>query len=290
MKKITSEENKRIEKKFDQHNKKHEKYSDWSPSFKDVKPVSKKEYAKSLRLINELYKEKTLIEERMDSLEKEFIQQLEMDFTTLKKNIIDSCRKENSLVFRSKLIIEAYDHNLDSTYFSTRGLMNNTHDNHVILTDSLIKKFVRIQKQTLSNYKKELSAINSLKKTAYEHIKSIYGNGGLEKEINELKKLNEVYLERLSTLLDFNKKVVSRNEDFISWFKVYRKELRITNANYLAETGKEKLRIRADLNFEKKQYNYHLQKIKDIQKEAFVVKTKLKREQKSFKELLKGYE
>ena len=51
----------------------------------------------------------------MDSLENEFDEQLKEDFTSLKKNIIDSLLQETDLEKRAKLIVERYDHNLDST-------------------------------------------------------------------------------------------------------------------------------------------------------------------------------
>ncbi len=43
---------------------------------------------------------------------------------------------------------------------------------HLKLADSLMKKFIWLQKQTLSNYKKELNNINQIKKEAYTPFKN----------------------------------------------------------------------------------------------------------------------
>jgi len=280
-------ENKRIDEKSASFEKKISKYESWSPSFKDTKPVSDKELKKSIKTLTTLFSNTQTIKDNLDSLEKEFEEQLNEDFTSLKKNIVDTLRNETSWVSKCKFIVEDYDHNLDSMYFADRNTAKNLHLHHLQLSDSLIKKFIKLQKKTLSNYKKGLSNINRIKKEAYTLLKTIHSNGVPETYIDELKFLNDMYVERLSNLGEFTTKIQDRNNSFIGWFKLYRKGIKDLLKEYLFEKGKENLRLKADINYEKSLYKIQLQKIQRIQRSEKMVKTKLKHEKDNYKDLLK---
>jgi len=280
-------ENKRIQEKSISHDKKISKYGKWAPSFKETKPVSIKENKKTIKKLTTLFSKTPSIEEKLDSLEKEFDTQLEENFASLKKNIIDTLSHETSWASKCKLIVENYDHNQDSMYFADRNRTQELHIHHLQLSDSLINKFIRLQKKTLSDYKKELSAVNQIKKDAYSLIKQIYSNGNVESYIDELKLLNEIYLERLSNYAEIALRIQDRNESFITWFKLYRKSIKEVNKEYILENGKENLRLKADIRYEKSLYKIQLQKIQKIQKFEKSVKGKLKQEKNSLKVLLK---
>jgi hypothetical protein len=280
-------ENKQIHEKSSAHQHKINKYEEWTPNFKETKPVSDKVYNQTIKTIEILFSKTLLIKAKMDSLENEFDEQLKEDFTSLKKNIIDSLIQETAWVKKSKLIVENYDHNLDSTYFSCRNSVNELHLHHLELADSLMKKFIWLQKQTLSNYKKELNTINQIKKEAYSLLKTVYSNGSIEKYITELNTLNEISLNRLSNLGEIMARVQERNNSFMAWFKEYRVNIKAALKEYLAETGKEKLRFKADIQYEKSLYKIQLHKIQKIGKSEKAVTTKLIQENKYNKDLLK---
>ena len=223
----------------------------------------------------------------MDSLENEFDEQLKEDFTSLKKNIIDTLIQETVWEKRSKLIVESYDHNLDSTYFSCRNKANELHLHHIKLADSLMKKFIWTQKQTLSIYKRELNNINQIKKEAYALLKTVYSSGSIDTYIAELNKVNSIALNRFSNLGEIMVRVQERNDSFITWFKKYRSHINLALKEYLAETGKEKLRFKADIHYEKSLYKIQLEKIQKIGKSEKAVKTNLNQEQIYNKDLLK---
>ena len=280
-------ENHQIHERSGAHNHKIRKYQEWAPNFKETKPVSDKVYNKTIKTIEILFSNTLLIKTKMDSLENEFDEQLKEDFTSLKKNIIDSLIQETAWVKRSKLIVEDYDHNLDSTYLSCRDSVNELHLHHLKLADSLMKKFIWLQKQTLSNYKKELNNINQIKKEAYTLLKTVSSNGSIENYITELKNLNEISLNRLSNLGEIMARVQERNNSFMVWFKEYRINIKAARKEYLAETGKENLRFKADIHYEKGLYKIQLHKIQKISKSEKTVKAKLNQEKKYNKDLLK---
>ena len=280
-------ENKQIHEKSGAHQHKISKHEEWSSSFKETKPVSAKVFNQTITTIETLFAKTGLIKAKMDSLENEFDKQLKEDFTSLKKNIIDSLIQETAWGKKAKLIVEDYDHNLDSTYFSCRNSVNELHLHHLELADSLMKKFIWLQKQTLSNYKKELNTINQIKKEAYSLLKTVYSNGSIEKYITELNTLNEISLNRLSNLGEIMARVQERNNSFMSWFKEYRVNIKAALKEYLAETGKEKLRFKADIQYEKSLYKIQLHKIQKIDKSEKAIKTKLNQENKHNKDLLK---
>ncbi len=120
-------ENHQINEKSGAHQHKIRKYEQWTPSFKETKPVSDKVYNQAIKTIETLFANTYVIKAKMDSLENEFDEQLKEDFTSLKKNIIDTLIQETVWEKRSKLIVERYDHNLDSTYFSCRNKVNELH-------------------------------------------------------------------------------------------------------------------------------------------------------------------
>ena len=280
-------ENHQIHERSGAHNHKIRKYQEWAPNFKETKPVSDKVYNQTIKKIEILFSNTLLIKVKMDSLENEFDEQLREDFTSLKKNIVDSLLQETAWIKRSKLIVEDYDHNLDSTYFSCRNRVNELHLHHIKLADSLLKKFIWLQKQTLSNYKKELNNINQIKKKAYTLLKTVSSNGSIENYITELKTLNEISLNRLSNLGEIMTRVQERNNSFMAWFKEYRINIKAARKEYLAETGKEQHRYKADIHYEKSLYKIQLHKIQKIGKAEKTVKTKLNQEQKYNKDLLK---
>ena len=280
-------ENHQIHERSGTHNHKIRKYQEWAPNFKETKPVSDKVYNQTIKKIEILFSNTLLIKVKMDSLENEFDEQLREDFTSLKKNIVDSLLQETVWVKRSKLIVEDYDHNLDSTYFSCRNRVNELHLHHIKLADSLLKKFIWLQKQTLSNYKKELNNINQIKKKAYTLLKTVSSNGSIENYITELKTLNEISLNRLSNLGEIMTRVQERNNSFMAWFKEYRINIKAARKEYLAETGKENLRFKADIHYEKGLYKIQLHKIQKISKSEKAVKAKLNQEKKYNKDLLK---
>lgn len=282
-------ESKQIKEKSAAHQKKISKYEEWTPSFKETKPVSDKVFNQTTTTIETLFSNTRIIKANMDSLENEFDEQLREDFTSLKKNIIDSLIQETALEKKAKLIVEQYDHNLDSSYFSCRNSVNELHLHHLELSDSLLKKFIRLQKKTLSNYKKELNNINQIKKEGYTLLKTIYSNGSIENYITELKTLNEISLNRLSNLGEIMSRVEERDNSFIAWFKEYRVHIKATLKEYLAETGKEHHRFKADIHYEKSLYKTQLHKIQKIGKSEKAVKTKLIKEKKYNKDLLKLY-
>jgi len=280
-------ENHQIHERSGAHNHKIRKYQEWAPNFKETKPVSDKVYNQTIKKIEILFSNTLLIKVKMDSLENEFDEQLREDFTSLKKNIVDSLLQETAWIKRSKLIVEDYDHNLDSTYFSCRNRVNELHLHHIKLADSLLKKFIGLQKQTLSNYKKELNNINQIKKKAYTLLKTVSSNGSIENYITELKTLNEISLNRLSNLGEIMTRVQERNNSFMAWFKEYRINIKAARKEYLAETGKENLRFKADIHYEKGLYKIQLHKIQKISKSEKSVKAKLNQEKKYNKDLLK---
>lgn len=280
-------ENHQIHEKSGAQQHKIRKYQQWTPSFKETKPVSKKVYNQAVKAIDLLFSGISFINMKMDSLENEFDAQLREDFTSLKKNIVDSLLQETDWIKKSKRIVERYDHNQDSIYFSCRDKVNKLHQHHLNLADSLMKKFIWLQKQTLSNYKKELNNINQIKKEAYSLLKTIYSSASIENYITELKTLNEISLNRLSNLGDIMARVQDRNNSLIAWFKKYRAHINLALKEYLAETGKEKLRFKADIHYEKNLYKIQLQKIQKIDKSEKTVKIKLSQEQKYNKDLLK---
>ena len=280
-------EAKQVKEKSAAHQHKIRKYEEWTPGFKETKPVSDKVYNQSIKTIETLFSNTPVIKVKLDSLENEFDEQLKEDFTSLKKNIIDSLIQETALRKMAKLIVERYDHNLDSAYFSCRNSLNKLHLHHIKLSDSLLKKFIWLQKQTLSNYKKELNTINQIKKEAYTLLKTIYSNGSIENYITELETLNEISLHRLSNLGEIMERIQERDNSFIAWFKEYRIHINLALKEYLAETGKEKLRFKADIQYEQSLYKTQLHKIQKIGKAEKTVKTKLNQEQKYNKDLLK---
>lgn len=280
-------ENKQIHEKSGAHQHKINKYKEWTPSFKEIKPVSDKVYNQTMKAIDILFSKAPVINSKMDSLENEFDEQLKEDFTSLKHNIINSLIQETAWEKKSKLIVENYDHNLDSLYFSCRDRVNELHLHHLKLADSLMKKFIWLQKQTLSNYKKELNNINQIKKEAYILLKTVSSNGSLEKYIAELKNLNQISLNRLSNLGEIMARVQERNNSFMAWFKEYRVHLRIAFKEYLAETGKEKIRFKADINYENRLNKIQLHKIQKISKSEKAIRAKLNQEKKYNKDLLK---
>ena len=228
-----------------------------------------------------------VIKVKLDSLENEFDEQLKEDFTSLKKNIIDSLIQETALRKEAKLIVERYNHNLDSAYFSCRNNLNELHLYHIKLSDSLLKKFIWLQKQTLSNYKKELNNINQIKKEAHTLLKTIYSNGTIENYITELETLNEISINRLSNLGEIMARIQERDNSFIAWFKEYRVHINFAMKESLAETGKEQHRFKADIHYENSLYKTQLHKIQKIGKAEKTVKTNLNQEQKYNKDLLK---
>ncbi len=280
-------ENHQIHEKSGAHQHKIRKYEQWTPSFKETKPVSDKVYNQTIKTIETLFANTLLIKTKMDSLENEFDEQLKEDFTSLKKNIIDTLIQETVWEKRSKLIVESYDHNLDSTYFSCRNKVNELHLHHLKLADSLMKKFIWTQKQTLSIYKSELNNINQIKKEAYALLKTIYSSGSIDNYITELNKVNSIALNRFSNLGEIMVRVQERNDSFITWFKKYRAHINFALKEYLAETGKEKLRFKADIHYEKGLYKIQLHKIQKIGKSEKAVKAKLNQEKKYNKDLLK---
>lgn len=280
-------ENHQIHEKSGAHQHKLRKYEQWNPSFKETKPVSEKTYNQAVKAIDLLFSGISFINMKMDSLENEFNTQLREDFTSLKKNIIDSLLQETDWIKKSKLIVERYDHNQDSSYFSCRDKVNKLHQHHLNLADSLMKKFIWLQKQTLSNYKKELNNINQIKKEAYSLLKTIYSSASIENYITELKTLNEISLHRLSNLGDIMARVQDRNNSFIVWFKEYRTLINAALKEYSAETGKENIRFKTDIHYEKRLYKIQLHKIQKIDKSKKTVKIKLSQEQKYNKDLLK---
>ena len=82
-------------------------------------------------------------------------------------------------------------------------------------------------------------------------------------------------------------RIQERNNSFIAWFKKYRAHINLALKEYLAETGKEKLRFKADIHYEKSLYKIQLQKIQKIGKSEKTVKTKLNQEQKYNKDFAK---
>ena len=280
-------EAKQIKEKSAAHQHKIRKYEEWIPSFKETKTVSDKVYNQSIKTIETLFSNTPVIKVKLDSLENEFDEQLKEDFTSLKKNIIDSLIQETALGKKAKLIVERYDHNLDSAYFSCRNSLNELHLHHIKLSDSLLKKFIWLQKQTLSNYKKELNTINQIKKEAYTLLKTIYSNGSIENYITELETLNEISLHRLSNLGEIMARIQERDNSFIAWFKEYRVHINFAMKESLAETGKEHHRFKADIHYEKGLYKTQLHKIQKIGKEEKTVKAKLNQEKKYNKDLLK---
>ena len=280
-------ENHQIHEKSGAHQHKIRKYEQWTPSFKETKPVSDKVYHQAIKTIETLFAKTLVIKTKMDSLENEFDEQLKEDFTSLKKNIIDTLIQETVWEKRSKLIVESYDHNLDSTYFSCRNKINELHLHHLKLADSLIKKFIWTQKQTLSIYKRELNNINQIKKEAYALLKTVYSSGSIDTYIAELNKVNSIALNRFSNLGEIMVRVQERNDSFITWFKKYRAYINLALKEYLAETGKEKLRFKADIHYEKSLYKIQLEKIQKIGKSEKTVKTKLNQEKEYNKALLK---
>ena len=118
----------------------------------------------------------------------------------------------------------------------------------------MLKKFIWLQKQTLSNYKKELNTINQIKKEAYTLLKTIYSNGSIENYITELETLNEISLHRLSNLGEIMARIQERDNSFIAWFKEYRVHINFAMKESLAETGKEHHRFKADIHYEKGLY------------------------------------
>ena len=280
-------EAKQIKEKSAAHQHKIRKYEEWTPSFKETKPVSDKVYNQSIKTIETFFSNTPVIKVKLDSLENEFDEQLKEDFTSLKKNIIDSLIQETALGKKAKLIVERYDHNLDSAYFSCRNSLNELHLHHIKLSDSLLKKFIWLQKQTLSNYKKELNTINQIKKEAYTLLKTIYSNGSIENYITELETLNEISLHRLSNLGEIMARIQERDNSFIAWFKEYRVHINFAMKESLAETGKEHHRFKADIHYEKGLYKTQLHKIQKIGKEEKTVKAKLNQEKKYNKDLLK---
>ena len=280
-------EAKQTHEKSGAHQHKISKYEEWTPSFKEIKPVSDKAYNQTITTIETLFSNTPVIKAKLDSLENEFDEQLKENFTSLKKNIIDSLIQETAWGKKAKSIVEDYDHNLDSTYFSCRNNVNELHLHHVELSDSLLKKFIRLQKKTLSNYKKELNNINQIKKEGYTLLKTIYSNGSIENYINELEVLNEISLNRLSNLGEIMARVQERDNSFIAWFKEYRVHIKATLKEYLAETAKEHHRFKADIHYENSLYKTQLQKIQKISQSEKAVKTKLIKEKKYNKDLLK---
>lgn len=73
----------------------------------------------------------------------------------------------------------------------------------------------------------------------------------------------------------------------MAWFKEYRVRIKAASKEYLAETGKENLRFKADIHYEKGLYKIQLHKIQKISKSEKAVKTKLNQEKKYNKDLLK---
>ncbi len=283
-------ENKRLDDKLILLGEKIEKLGEWEPKTNGNLELKEKRIAQleqgiktKLALASALYDEESKIMNKY-----QFLHDTVMG--DIMESVVDSISNMASGTNLNQLIVTKYDHNLDSTYFANRTIVNRQFLDLKVLTDSLFKKFIKEEKMLLTQLKKNTSQLASYKKEIASMVKELSSARSVDEQATKLKELNQIIIRNNSSISKLYGLQYARNDVMMGWLEGYAKQLAQLNKFLNYETGTENVRLKFDLRKEQKRYKTYMNELEEIKRGSSGAKSTIKRNISSLKKEIKKRE